>query len=49
MALYRYEVGQLYHIGRTRGPEAGEYNYRSGALSRRNGICVSWIQEESYG
>ena len=35
MALYRYEVGQLYHPGRTQWAEAGEYNFRDGAHELR--------------
>ena len=35
MALYRYEVGQLYHPGRTQWAEAGEYSFRDGAHELR--------------
>jgi len=35
MALYKYEVGTLYHPGKTSFQEAGEYNYRSGAHELR--------------
>lgn len=30
MTLHAYEVGKLYHVGRTSWPEAAQYNYRAG-------------------